>query len=180
MTFISMRMKIISISKAEHVTSFWSERPGGTRNDLLLVCTWRHGGRVDGQELKHLSPCGTKLHFHEYSSWKNSVVLTTKMAALSRGCKPRISFPNSGRLMISIMIFTASKWFSNARRVSVKRKNGQSIWYWGMIYKKSAFQKLHFARFFCSCFFAWEISFVRSAKSSMFFFRFFLWSLHFK
>ena len=114
------------------------------------------------------------LGFYVNCSWNNSVVLTTNMAALSRGCKPRISCPNSGRLMISIMIFTASKLFLNTRRVSVKIKNGQSFWYWGMIYKKSAFQKLHCARFFCPRFFAWEISFIRSAKSSMFFFRFFM------
>ena len=31
---------------------------------ILLVCTWRHGGHVGGQEQKHLSPLGTKLYFH--------------------------------------------------------------------------------------------------------------------
>ena len=66
-----------------------------------------------------------------------SVVLTTNTDALSRGCKPRKSCPNSGRLMISIMIFTAPKLFQNTKRVSVKRKNGHSIWYCGMIYKKT-------------------------------------------
>ena len=30
----------------------------------LLVCTWRHGGNVGGQEQKHFSPLGTKYHFH--------------------------------------------------------------------------------------------------------------------
>ena len=34
---------------------------------------------------------GTKHHFHVNSSRKNSTVLTTNMAALSRGCKPRIN-----------------------------------------------------------------------------------------
>ena len=31
---------------------------------ILLVCTWRHGGHVGGQEQKHLSPLGTRLYFH--------------------------------------------------------------------------------------------------------------------
>ena len=99
MSFICVRMKMISILKAEHLTSFWYRGPGELGNDILLVCTWRHGGHVDDQEPKHLSPL-TKLHFDANSSGNNSVVLTTNMAALSRGCKPRISFPNSGRLMI--------------------------------------------------------------------------------
>ena len=30
----------------------------------LLVCTWRHGGHVGGQEQKYFSPLGTKLYFH--------------------------------------------------------------------------------------------------------------------
>ena len=57
---------------------------------LLLVCTWRHGGHVASQEQKHFSPLGTKLHLHVNSARKNSVALTPYMAALSRGCKPRI------------------------------------------------------------------------------------------
>ena len=57
---------------------------------LVLVCTWRRGGHVGNQEQKHFSPLGTKCHFHANSSRKNSVVLTTDMAALSRGCKPRV------------------------------------------------------------------------------------------
>ena len=59
-------------------------------NYALLVCTWRHGGHVGGQEQQHLSPLGTKRHFHVNSSRKNSTVLTTNMAALSRGCKQNI------------------------------------------------------------------------------------------
>ena len=59
--------------------------------NLLLVCTWRHGGHVGGQEQKHFSPLGTKLYFHVNSSRKYSFVLTPDMAALSRGCKPRIA-----------------------------------------------------------------------------------------
>ena len=51
----------------------------------------RDGGRVGGQEQKHLSPLGTKLHFHVNSSRKYSFVLTPNMAALSRACKPRIA-----------------------------------------------------------------------------------------
>ena len=60
-------------------------------NYALLVCTWRHGGHVGGQEQQHLSPLGTKRHFHVNSSRKNSTVLTTNMAALSRGCKQYFS-----------------------------------------------------------------------------------------
>ena len=52
----------------------------------LLVCTWCHGGHVDGQEQKHFSPLGTKLYFHVNSSLKNSILLTLNMAALWRGC----------------------------------------------------------------------------------------------
>ena len=36
------------------------------------------------------SPLGTKLYFHVNFSSKISIVLTPNMAALSRGCKPRI------------------------------------------------------------------------------------------
>ena len=56
----------------------------------LLVCTWRHGGHVGGQEQKHFSPLGTKLYFHVNSSRKYSFVLTPNMATLSHGCKPKI------------------------------------------------------------------------------------------
>ena len=52
----------------------------------LLVCTWCHGGHVDGQEQKHLCSLGTKLYFHVNSSLKNSILLTPNMAALWRGC----------------------------------------------------------------------------------------------
>ena len=51
---------------------------------LLLVCTWRHGGHVGGQEQKLFSPLRTKLFFHVNSSRKYSFVLTPNMAALSR------------------------------------------------------------------------------------------------
>ena len=37
---------------------------------ISLVCTWRHGGDVGGQEQKHFSPLGTKLYFHVNSSRK--------------------------------------------------------------------------------------------------------------
>ena len=56
---------------------------------LLLVYTWRHGGHFGSQEQKHFSPLGSKLHFCVNSLRKNSIVLTTNMAASSRGCKPR-------------------------------------------------------------------------------------------
>ena len=42
-----------------------------------------------------LSPTlGTELHFHVNSSRKDSIVLINNMAALSRGCKPRIRWGN--------------------------------------------------------------------------------------
>ena len=40
---------------------------------------------VGGQEQKHFSPLGTKLHFHINYWGTNSIVLTPDMAALSRG-----------------------------------------------------------------------------------------------
>ena len=43
-------------------------------------CMWHHSGHVGDQEQKRFSPLGTKHHF----------ALTTNMAALSCGCKPRI------------------------------------------------------------------------------------------
>ena len=39
---------------------------------------------------KYFSPLGTELYFHVNSSRRNSIVLTPKMGALLRGCKPRI------------------------------------------------------------------------------------------
>ena len=39
---------------------------------------------------KHFPPLGTELYIHVNSSRRNSIVLTPKMAALLRGCKPRI------------------------------------------------------------------------------------------
>ena len=46
----------------------------------------RHGG-VRGRV--HFSLLGAKLYFHVNTTRKNSIVLTTNMAALSRDCKPR-------------------------------------------------------------------------------------------
>ena len=40
-------------------------------SEILLVCTWCHGGHVGDQEQKHFSPLGTKLYFHVNSSKKN-------------------------------------------------------------------------------------------------------------
>ena len=40
------------------------------KNRVLLVWKSRHGGHVGGQEQKHFSPLGTKLHFHVNSSRK--------------------------------------------------------------------------------------------------------------
>ena len=44
--------------------------------EYYLVCTWRLGGPVGGQEQKHFSPLGTKRCFHVNFSRKNSIVLT--------------------------------------------------------------------------------------------------------
>ena len=41
--------------------------------ELLVVCTWPHGGHVGDQEQKHFSPLGTQLHFHVYST-KNMTI----------------------------------------------------------------------------------------------------------
>ena len=37
---------------------------------LLLVCKWRHGGHVGGQEQKHFSPLGNELYFDAHLSEK--------------------------------------------------------------------------------------------------------------
>ena len=47
---------------------------------------------VGGQEQKYYSPPGTKLYFHVNSVRKNSIVSTRNMAALFRGCKPRVQY----------------------------------------------------------------------------------------
>ena len=65
----------------------WSPEPLTPLWSVLLVCTWRHGGHVGGQEQEHFSPMGIKLYFHIISWRKNYIVLTANMA---RGCKPRI------------------------------------------------------------------------------------------
>ena len=49
---------------------------------LIFICTCRQVGLVDGEEQEHFSPVN--------SLRKNSIILTTKMAALSHGCKPGI------------------------------------------------------------------------------------------
>ena len=59
------------------------------RGIWLLVCTWRKGGLGGGPEKKHFSSLGTKSFIHVNSSRKR-IVLNPNMAALSRGCKPRI------------------------------------------------------------------------------------------
>ena len=58
---------------------------------VLPIWTWRHVSHVGDEEQKHFSLLGTKLHFQVNSSRKNSIVLTTNMAALLHGCKPGIS-----------------------------------------------------------------------------------------
>ena len=51
------------------------------------------------------SPLGTKLYFHANSTKKDCFLLTTNMAALSRGCKPRIK--------LSILSILALETFRN-------------------------------------------------------------------
>ena len=65
----SMFLFVLSFIAGLHVTS---RRP----------CWW--------SRTKAFSPLGTKLYFQVNSSRKYSFVLTPNMAALSRGCKPRI------------------------------------------------------------------------------------------
>ena len=65
----------------------WSPYPLSPPWSVLLVCTWRHGGHVGGQEQEHFSPMGINLYFHIISWRKNYTVLTANMA---RACKPRI------------------------------------------------------------------------------------------
>ena len=63
------------------------------QHQQLLVCVWRHGGVLVVKNKKRFSPLGTKLYFHVNSSKKICCVdhqHSTNMAALSRGCKPRI------------------------------------------------------------------------------------------
>ena len=50
----------------------------------------------NGQEQKHFSRLGAKLYFHVNSSRKNSIVLTSNMAALACGCEPRIAHVVNG------------------------------------------------------------------------------------
>ena len=46
----------------------WSPEPLTPLWSVLLVCTWRHGGHVGGQEQEHFSPMGIKLYFHIISN----------------------------------------------------------------------------------------------------------------
>ena len=54
----------------------------------LLVCKWRHGSHVGGSKTKEFLSAGKWTLF--WCKFKISFVLTTNMAALSRGCKRRI------------------------------------------------------------------------------------------
>ena len=85
-------MRASNWKKQTKWTGLPSQSPLNTDTSLLLVCTWRHGGHVGGQQQKHFSPLGTKLYFHVNSSRKYSFVLTPNMAALSRGCKKESSY----------------------------------------------------------------------------------------
>ena len=81
-----IRLLMNRSSKTEPVVPSRRLLGSAGRAGSLLVCTWCHGGHVDGQEQKHLSSLGTKLYFHVNSSLKNSILLTPNMAALWRGC----------------------------------------------------------------------------------------------
>ena len=50
-------------------------------------------GHVGGQEQKQFSSLGTKLRFHKKFCKKNVIVMTTIMAVMSDGWKPRIMQP---------------------------------------------------------------------------------------
>ena len=73
---------------------------------LILVCMWRHGGHVGGQEQKHFAPLGTKLYFRVNSARKNSVVWPPNMTTLSRGYKPRIA--NRGQVSLYWLCYNFS------------------------------------------------------------------------
>ena len=64
------KLKVMSVALSPPQPSLFLYLIWDLDNDLdyqviykLLVCTWHHGGHVDGQEQKHFSPLGTKLHF---------------------------------------------------------------------------------------------------------------------
>ena len=57
-----------------------------------------NGSHVGGQEQKLSLPLGTKLYFHVNSSRQISIVLTPNIAALLRGCKPRIEQLRANRV----------------------------------------------------------------------------------
>ena len=95
-TMIGWEIRIDSSREKHKDCNHWMDMSGpklqerGKKN-TLLVCRWRHGGNVGGQEQKHFSSLGTKLYFHVNASRKKILSYwPPNMAALSRGCKPRI------------------------------------------------------------------------------------------
>ena len=109
--FLMNKLKVMSVAVSLPQPSLRLYLIWGLDNELdyqiiykLLVCTWRHGGHVDGQEQKHVFPLGTKLHFHLNFLWKNCIVLTPNMATLSSDCKQRIAIrcTQSNRLLVYI------------------------------------------------------------------------------
>ena len=53
------------VLRADLMTCFRTKKQQCPTEDyLLLVCTWRNGDQVGGQEKKHFSPLGSRLHFH--------------------------------------------------------------------------------------------------------------------
>ena len=98
----NIRLLINRFSKTEPAIPSRRLLGSAGRVGSLLVCTWCHGGHVDGQEQKHFSPLGTNLYFHVNSSLKNSILFTSNMAALSRGA----TFDFSSKDALKFRIFS--------------------------------------------------------------------------
>ena len=127
-------------------------------------CSWRHGGHVGGQEQKHF-------YFHVNSSRKYSFVLTPNMAALSRGCKPRILSESLAQAKVSPAIVRAivrlrkycTRWYRmtdktccNCTVIGLIIKSVVARGHWGYILTyKAVFngpvscESLYFVHYFC-------------------------------
>ena len=87
----------------------------------LLVCAWRHGGVLVVRNKKRFSPLGTKLYFHVHSSKKLCCIdhqHNTNMAALWRGCKPRIPLGKT-RMWKELECLSESRFKSKTAKQSV-------------------------------------------------------------
>ena len=84
----------------------------------LLVCTWRHGGHVGGQEQKHFSPLGTKLYFHVNSSRKNSIEIDPKHGRLVKWLQTEnisLGVLNPLALLCGFLLYVTPVYFQDGR-----------------------------------------------------------------